>query len=212
MLGEKIDTSKASKILIDDLVKVISPVTKVSKPAIIAFCGESGSGKSVTAKATMQALVEKGLVVYLLQMDDYFRLPPQPTSELRQKSLLHVGPDEVDLQLLDQHIELIKLGHRDFELREMHFKGNQLWMRANDIPKKLDILIVEGTYVSLLEHVDKRIFLQRTYEQTHIHRTARMREPQTELIEKVLKIEHGIVKEFVKMADYVINNKFELVK
>jgi len=210
LLGEDIDTSKADENLVQCILKEVHSLRQKQSLLVIAFCGESGSGKTVISKAIEKALNSSGVVTYLLQMDDYFRLPPQNTSELRQKSLEHVGPSEVDLTLLDQHIELIKLGNRDFELREMHFKDNQLCMIENDIPKDLEVLIVEGTYVCLLKQVHKTFFLERTYVDTHIHRTARLREPQTELIEQVLEKEHQIVKMFSEKSDYIITKDFKL--
>ncbi|MCB0356537.1 MAG: hypothetical protein KDD40_05995 [Bdellovibrionales bacterium] len=212
MLGENIDPHKANKDLVTHLSDMFfGSLNQYSRPLVLAFCGESGSGKSVIATATLNSLRQKNISVYMLQMDDYFLYPPVITSQKRQENLANVGPHEVDLNLMDEHILQIKNGKRDFQLREMHFAENYLTLKENDISLNLDVLLVEGTYTCLLQNVDKTIFLSRTYEQTHIHRVARMREPQTDLIEQVLLREHNIVKNFASKADIIINDKFELV-
>jgi uridine kinase len=66
------------------------------------------------------------------------------------------------------------------------------------------VVIVEGTYTTLLKNVDLRAFIDRDFRQTRKARVARSRDPLTDFIEKVLLIEHEIISGHRQLADLVI--------
>ena len=212
MIGENVDPTLASRSLVEVLVDVIKVQGEKVKPLAVAFYGESGSGKSVTAKALSLGLQELGYGVVRLQMDDYFFLPPQQNSQEREKDLSRVGLLEVDLATLDQHIRELKAGANQIQHPIIDFKQSTRVVETLSVPTPLDFIVVEGTYVNYLKEVDVRVFLERTYEETHIHRVARMREPDSELLREVLKIEHRIVQHNRHQADHIISKDFQLLQ
>ena len=68
-----------------------------------------------------------------------------------------------------------------------------------------DVLIVEGTYTTLLENVDLRTFINRTYHQTKKARLARARDPDVGFLERVLEIEHQEISQHKARADVVMD-------
>ena len=69
----------------------------------------------------------------------------------------------------------------------------------------VNVVIVEGTYTSMLEKVDLRAFIDRTYHYTLEHRKERARDPaEGEFIERVLEIEHEIISAHKAHADIVL--------
>lgn len=210
MLGESVDPKKANAQLISDLTQRLEDQNPSGNetPLVVSICGESGSGKSVISKAMELALKQKGYSTFVLHMDNYFQLPPREISQKREESLLSVGPQEVNLERLDRQIKSIAQGEPSITLPTINFKDNKMAEITVSLPPDLQYLLVEGTYVSLLKNTQLKVFIRRNYMDTHIHRSARMREPQTELIEKVLNIEHNIVSQFVCSADIVINKSF----
>ena len=211
MLGENVDASKANKELIEQMIQIVQSKLTSNK-LVISICGESGSGKSVTTAALNAGLENQGINSLILQMDDYFKLPPESNRLNRRKSLDNVGPHEVDLEKLDEVIQSILSGAKALTVPQVDYHANDKGEAEFLIPQDLKVIIVEGTYVSLLKTPELRFFIQRTYEDTHLHRTARSREPQTDFLLEVLAIEHGIVQEFYASADYIIDKNFNLKK
>jgi len=172
--------------------------------------GESGSGKSTLAIALKSVLEDNGYHSYIFHMDDYFRLPPTSNHNQRVESLDYVGSQEVDLALLDSHIQEIKNGVKELYKPLVHYKENEI--RTEYV--KLDglkVIIVEGTYTTLLENTDCKIFLDRDYKLTLEDRILRAREPITEFIESVLEIEHQIISSHKAMADIVLGADYQLL-
>jgi len=65
------------------------------------------------------------------------------------------------------------------------------------------VLVVEGTYVAQLEPVDLRVFIDLDYRQTEQWRRLRARDPIDELTDRVLAIEHDLIRPDLKRADVV---------
>ncbi len=75
------------------------------------------------------------------------------------------------------------------------------------------VLIAEGTYTSLLKHVDTRIFIDRNWLDTLEDRQRRNRgkEVGDPFIEQVLRTEHKIIAGHKQLADFVITKDYEVV-
>ena len=178
----------------------------------INISGESGCGKSTLALALDMVLREKGLNLYVFHMDDYFLLPPASNHQNRVLSLDNVGPHEVNLALLQENIEDMKAGKNAIVKPLVHYKENRI---ENIIVSTEDIqvIIVEGTYTSLLSDIDCKIFIDRDYKDTLAQRKGRAREPITPFIESVLELEHKIISSHKVLADIIIdkNYKVELI-
>ena len=73
-------------------------------------------------------------------------------------------------------------------------------------------LIVEGTYTSLLDGVDRRIFIARDFNQTLDHRRKRNRSSSEldNFINDVLRIEHQIIATHQERADIIINDDYSV--
>ncbi len=216
VLGENIKIEKANQELITELGHILKArwEQKCDQAVlVVSICGESGSGKSVQAFAVSAKLEDMGLRTVTLQMDDFYKLPPESNRLNRRKSLHNVGPQEVDLELLDEIVNSITGGTNDkvIMIPEVDYHANYKGEREMVVPRDLAVVILEGTYVSMLQTPDVRIFIQRTYKDTHMHRTARSREPQTDFLLEVLAIEHEIVKKLSESADLVISKEFTLL-
>jgi uridine kinase len=82
---------------------------------------------------------------------------------------------------------------------------------AEDMPLEgLDLVIAEGTYTSLLQNVDARIFIARNRLETMSDRERRGRETMDPFIERVLEIEHEIIAPHEQLADIVITREYRV--
>lgn len=173
-------------------------------PVSVSVAGESGSGKSEIAHCLAEFLEQEGHSAIILGQDDYFKLPPRSNHEKRQQDISWVGPGEVRLDLLDENITNLK-EHPDRPVTKplVYFQENRIDSETIE-PKKRDVIIAEGTYTSLLENVDVRAFINRTYQQTRKARLKRARDPDLDFLEKVLQIEHQEISTHRNRADVVI--------
>lgn len=176
----------------------------------ISISGESGCGKTTLSLSLKRELEKVGLKVLILHQDDYFKLPPKQNHEARINNFEHVGLQEVRFDLLDNHINTIKNGdteslqipRMDWLLDEETFVN----VKISDI----NVVIIEGTYTSLLDKVDKRIFIDTNYMLTKQNRVSRNRETVTDFIEKVLAKESKIISQHQKYADIILNQQFDI--
>jgi uridine kinase len=176
-----------------------------------AISGESGCGKSTLAIALKMVLTEAGYGVYIFHMDDYFLLPPTTNHNQRVEDINHVGPQEVNLSLLQHHVASFRNGVSQITKPLVHYKENDIKTELVDFDKT-QIVIIEGTYTSLLENIDCKIFIDRTYKDTYLQRAERAREEMTPFIESVLEIEHAIIAQHKSLANIVLDQDYSITK
>ena len=73
--------------------------------------------------------------------------------------------------------------------------------------------VAEGTYTTLLRHVDLRIFIDANYHDTLKYRKMRNRgnEVKDPFVEGILETEHKIISGHVFLADVVISKDYDVI-
>ncbi|MCB0209728.1 MAG: hypothetical protein KDJ52_10375 [Anaerolineae bacterium] len=175
----------------------------------ITVAGESGSGKSEMGQAIATVLNYKEILAGVFQQDDYFIYPPKTNHNTRLKDISWVGPQEVKLALLDEHLKAAWDGEEEVVKPLVIFAEDRIEEETMTL-KGLNVLIAEGTYTSLLENVDARVFLTRNRLETMESRRKRGREPMDPFFEEVLEIEHDIISKHKARADVIVNNEFQV--
>lgn len=209
MITEQENIQRQSLRLSKDILERIGLYQlKEQSKSIISISGESGSGKTITANGLSMALMEHGIPSYILHMDDYFLLPAADNHKNRLKSLKNVGPHEVNLALVEQHMQDF-LHNKHITAPVSDFHGNRLLTKQVDF-NDTQVLIAEGTYILSLHRPMIRIFLERDYRDTLDDRISRGREPFNAFVEEVLEIEHQIIRKYRNSADIVIDKTFNL--
>lgn len=176
---------------------------------VIAIAGESGSGKSVTATTLAGELDATGIVTIVLHQDDYFLLPPRTNHEHRVHDLRNVGPHEVNLALMQSHVDAFRTNVDGVEGPAVDYPANRFLTKRHDFSRAA-ALIVEGTYVFRLRHIDLRIFLEATHEDTRERRRVRNRDIDAPVIDRILAIEHDLIAPQAAIADIVIDREFAI--
>lgn len=188
---------------------LIPQITKDRDRIVITIAGESGSGKSEITSVLYDILSKNNMKSTIFQQDDYFIYPPKTNAEMRRKDIKHVGMSEVHLALLDQNLKHIVEGKGEIVKPLVIFDAD----RITEETVKLDdirVIIVEGTYTTILKNAHQHIFIDRTYIDTKEARKGRAREEQDEFLEKVLEIEHDIILSQKSRADIIVNSDFEV--
>ncbi len=205
------DHRRAARLLARDLAEAISARPGVS---VISIAGESGSGKSEIAVALAEELLRlRDLRSVVLGQDDYFVLPPKSNDARRRSDEDWLGPHcEVRLDVLQANINAARGGATAIEKPLVDYQADSIGTEHVSLTG-IRALIVEGTYVSLLRHVDCRIFITRTHLETIGHRRKRNRggEAADPFIEGVLGIEHKIIAGHRHLADVVLTHDFDVV-
>ncbi|MEA3510862.1 MAG: zeta toxin family protein [Actinomycetota bacterium] len=196
----------AAVVIVDGL---IDEILEVPRRFTMNVAGESGSGKSETGRALADELGERGVKTVVLQQDDYYVLPPRFNDAARRANFAWVGTTEVRLDLLDTHLQAAQAGDQAIVKPLVIYSENRI--DEEEISYEgVRVVIAEGVYTSLCDHVDRRVFIDRNRLETIEHRTARGREAFDPFIEKVLKEEHEIISRHRSRADVIITRDYDV--
>ncbi len=201
---------KAAKSIVSQIVDRIK-----SKPSmfVISVAGESGSGKSETGFAISNELEKLGIKSVVLGQDDYFYLPPKSNSEKRRADADWLGPHkEVNFEVFEQNLIDAIRGSSMIVKPLIDYNADSVSSEKINL-EGVKVIIAEGTYTSLLKHVDIRIFISRNWQRTLEDRRKRNRgnEVNDEFTENILAIEHKIIAGHKQLADFIINDDFEVI-
>ena len=180
----------------------------------ITVAGESGSGKSETGQAIATEFKKMGVKALVLGQDDYFVLPPKSNDAKRREDPDWLGPHvEVRLDLLDQNLKDAIEGKKSIAKPLVDYDADSIGQEIIDL-KDVKVVIAEGTYTSLLKHVNTRIFINRNRLDTLEHRQKRNRgsEVGDPFIENILKMEHKIIAGHKQLADFVITKEYDVIE
>ena len=177
----------------------------------MSIAGESGAGKSELAYEIYRLLNKRGIKTGVLQQDDYFVFPPKTNHEMRRRNLEQVGPYEVKLDLLDSNLRSFKRGESPIYKPLVIFDEDRITTEEIEVGD-LAVLVVDGTYTSLLRFVDFRIFIDRDYHQTLEARRHRARDKFEPFVEDVLEREHQIISQHKALADLVVQADFQSIQ
>ncbi len=180
----------------------------------ISVAGESGSGKSETGQAIVDALGAHGVKAVLLGQDNYFVLPPTSNDARRRADADWLGPHvEVRLGLMDQNLADAIAGVDEIITPLIDYDSNSVEDESTSL-LDVQVVVVEGTYTSLLRHIDTRVFIDRNRLDTLEHRQKRNRgnEVDDPFVENILKTEHKIIAGHKQLADFVITKDYDVVR
>lgn len=210
MVSESITTTPESRSNAKKILARLPQNNDDLRNKVIAIAGESGSGKSVIAISMKEVLNEKGLQVLVMHQDNYFNYPPQTNHQKRLEDPSQIGPQEVNLNLMQEHLHAIKDHTKpEIEVPQVNYLNDFFFNAAVDI-SNTDMLIVEGTYCFMLEDMDYKVFIDRNYHQTMPQRISRARDPISDFTEKVLEIEHQIIAPMSADADILVQSDFSV--
>ena len=204
LVGE--EHQEAAERIVD---RLFDEIRRSDRRYAMTVAGESGSGKSETARALADALEARDIKAAILQQDDYYVLPPRSNDDARRANFCWVGITEVRIDLLDQHLASAREGAASLAKPLVIYSENLITEETISLDG-MDVVIAEGVYTSLCQNVDRRIFIARNRLETMEHRMRRGREEFDSFIEDVLKAEHEIISQHLPMADVVITRDYDV--
>ncbi len=212
MKGDSIIVEAHHEVAASDIVPVILRALEHSgKRYTISVAGQSGSGKSETATAIARALEPFGVESVIFHQDDYFIHPPKTNDATRRADINWVGTGEVRLGLMDEHLEAFRSGTRLIEKPLVDYAEDTILSESMDTGTAR-VAIADGTYTTLLQNLNCRVFIDRDYLDTRAHREKRKRD-ESELdpfIDRVLEIEHRLISAQKERADIIVNKDYSV--
>jgi len=196
----------AATAIVDHL---IDDIRSSNRRFTITVAGESGSGKSEMGRALADELGARGVEAAVLQQDDYYVLPPRFNDAARRANFAWVGTTEVRLDLLDEHLKAAQDGADELVKPLVIYEDNRIDEETVSMAG-VEVVIAEGVYTSLCDHVDRRVFIARNRLETMEHRMKRGREGFDPFIEEVLVTEHDIISKHRELADVVISKEYDV--
>lgn len=211
MRGDVIIVEEHHRKAAEKIVGYLAPLVRESlRPYAITVAGESGSGKSETAKALCERFQDEGIPSIILQQDDYFHLPPKSNDRRRREDISWVGMQEVKLDLLDQHLQQAR-GAVPEITKPLVIYDEDTVIEETLAVGDARVVIAEGTYTTSLENVDTRVFINRNRLETLESRAKRAREEIEPFLEQVLEIEHEIIAPQRERAEIIITRDYEVM-
>ena len=202
---------KVANTIVQQIIKKIKNAKRIYT---ITVAGESGSGKSEISLAIMHELEKYGIKAIILGQDDYFFLPPRLNSAKRRENPNWLGPHlEVNLDLLEKNLKDAIQGKNEIRKPLIDYNADTIETQTINL-KGIKVLIAEGTYTSLLRHIDTKIFITRNWLLTLDDRIKRNRgnEVNDPFTERILATEHKIIAGHRYLADFIVTDTYEVVK
>jgi len=207
MIGDKLIYHSAYKDVTNFVISELRDNLK--KRICISIAGESGCGKTSLAYALIIDIEnETGCKGYLFHGDDYFKLPPTDNHNNRLVNIKNIGINEVKTNELDDHILDFKKEVSVIKPLVIYEENIIVTEQVNSV--EFDFCIVEGTYTSLLKNSDYKLFVETNYLDTLDSRIKRSRDVINEFNEKVLEIEHQIIRNHKSLADIIIDKNLRI--
>ena len=211
MIGDKLIIKDKHRQAAEQIAERILPdLGSSGRIYTISIAGESGSGKSETARAVADALIRRGFTTLVLQQDDYFVYPPKTNDRTRRQDIGWVGMQEVRLDLLDEHLQQARSGAEAIVKPLIVYEEDRIVEETVSL-QGIVAVVAEGTYTTVLENIDTRVFIDLTYLETLQSRLERARETQDDFLGRVLEIEHRIISAQKSRADYLVDKQYQVV-
>jgi uridine kinase len=194
--------------------EIIEQIKKKGTRFVITVAGESGSGKSETGLAIANEIEKYGIKAIVLGQDDYFHLPPKMNSDRRREDPDWLGPHvEINFAVFEQNLVDAISGKAELEKPLVDYDANTIETQKISL-EGVKVVIAEGTYTSLLKHVDIKVFITRNWLKTLEDRKKRNRgnEVNDPFTEQILAMEHKIIAGHKQLADFVITDEFKVIK
>ena len=178
---------------------------------IIGICGGTGSGKTTIARAIVEAVGAKNVV--LVEQDSYYRnLADMPLDERHQANFDH--PDSIDSDMLVNHLLRLKQGLK-VEMPLYDFKTHTRSDKIEIIEPR-PVVIVEGILIfaepRVLDLLDVRVFVDTPDDIRFIRRLQRDISERGRTVESVIgqyyrtvrPMHHEFVEPSKRNADIII--------
>jgi len=189
---------KAAKTIFDKVME------ERKEKYIITITGEVGVGKCEVSHVLGKLLKNEGVMVKIIHMDDYYKIPPGMRTEWRKKhGIRRVGYEEYNWTLINRNLEDFR-SNRESELPSVDLMNDQVDKILTNFAQ-IDLLIINGLYSIKIDSADLKVFIDLTYKDTFDEQKATGKELMDAFRLKVLQREHQVIQTLKSEADFYVD-------
>jgi uridine kinase len=194
---------QAAEIVMEELENKIT-----GKRFIVAIAGELSSGKSTLAYLVARMLKKKGVRSKIMDLSDYYKVPPLERRADREKNGLDtIGMEEYDWVKIQAVRESFRNGDVAF-LPSVDMLTDEVDFIKTDF-KNVQVLFISGLFAFHCSDVDYKIFMELTFREAYESQEYLGKEVDDSFRKKVLEKEHEVVQQQKNDADiYIDFNQF----
>ena len=171
---------------------------------IITITGEVGVGKCEVSHVLGKLLKNEGIMVKIIHMDDYYKIPPAMRTDWRKKhGVRRVGYEEYNWEVINRNLNDFR-NNRESELPSVDLMNDQVDKIITNF-NQIDLLIINGLYSIKIDSANLKVFIDLTYKETFDEQKATGKEPMDEFRLKVLQREHEVVQTLKSEADFYVD-------
>ena len=171
---------------------------------IISIAGEVSSGKTTLAYLLGRMLKMEGISVKILDLVDFYKVPPRERRDYRKKyGIESVGVEEYDWEKIESVINSFKNGKQE-EIPLVDLLTDEIDSLTTNF-KGIQVLIISGLYAFYCKHIDFKIFMELTYRETYEAQKYTGKEVMDDFRQKILEKEHEAVQKQKNDADTYID-------
>jgi uridine kinase len=171
---------------------------------IITITGEVGVGKCEVSHVLGKLLKEEGILVKIIHMDDYYKIPPAMRTEWRKKhGIRRVGYEEYNWKMINHNLDDFR-NNRISELPSVDLMNDHVDKFITNFDQ-INLLIINGLYSIKIDSADLKVFIELTYKDTFDEQKATGKEPLDEFRLKVLQREHEVIQTLKSEADFYVD-------
>jgi len=178
------------------------------KKYIIGIAGEVSSGKTTLAYLLGRMLKMKGHTSKILDLVDFYKVPPLERRAYREKRGLDtIGVDEYDWKKIESTLKSFRNGD-SVELPLVDMLTDEVDTIKTNF-QNVQVLIISGLYAFYCKDVDFKIFMELTYRETYEAQKYTGKEVMDSFRQRILEKEHKAVQKQKNDADiYIDFNSF----
>ncbi len=197
------DKHKAAAHLIYDRIK-----DDISPKYIVTVTGEVGTGKSTVCYLLGRLLKGQGLKVKIMELDNYYKIPPKERREWRKKHGIDaVGSDEYDWGKIYGTIQDFK-NNKVATIPYVDLFTNYVDKLTTDF-NGVDVLIIKGLYSIMCKESKYKVFIELSYEEAKSKNYFVEDEEIDDFRLQVIHKEQEVVKKLKEGVDYFVDFDFD---
>jgi uridine kinase len=194
---------KAAAQLIYDRIK-----DDISPKYIVTVTGEVGTGKSTVCYLLGRLLKEQGLKVKIMELDNYYKIPPLERKEWRRKHGIDaVGSDEYDWEKIYQTIQDFK-NNKIATVPYVDLFTDYVDKLTTDF-NGIDVLIIKGLYSIKCKESKYKVFIELSYEEAKSKNHFVENEEVDDFRLQIIHKEREEVKKLKEGVDYFVDFDFD---
>jgi len=175
---------------------------------ILTVTGEVGTGKSTVCYLLGRLLREQGLKVKIMELDNYYKIPPLERKEWRKNhGIKEVGPDEYDWEKIYKTIDDFK-NNRITKVPYVDLFTDYVDELTTDF-KGVDVLIIKGLYSIKCKESKFKVFIELTYEESKSVNHFVENENLDNFRMQVIRKEQEEVKKLKEGVDFFVNFDYD---